>query len=155
MGQGSFPWNSLPKGRLELLSFTPGKHQEEITDLSLLPKLSILRTSTDPSIDLLPISRLLATMKSGHQIHTIILFLNHLERNFKMPGWDKLDLALTSLACPAPAIELEFHEAAIPSMERLSGLLPKVLSQATSKVQMFLCSHQREQRWWKEQVQKL
>ncbi|KAK7042767.1 hypothetical protein R3P38DRAFT_2892121 [Favolaschia claudopus] len=155
-GQGSFPWNSLPKGRLELLSFTPGKHQEEITDLSLLPKLSILRTSTDPSIDLLPISRLLATMKSGHQIHTIILFLNHTESlKMQYPGWDKLDLALTSLACPAPAIELEFHEAAIPCMKTLSGLLPKVLSQTTSKVQMFLCSHQREQRWWKEQVQKL
>ncbi|KAK7000612.1 hypothetical protein R3P38DRAFT_2651434 [Favolaschia claudopus] len=155
MGQGSFPWNSLPKGRLELLSFTPGKHQEEITDLSLLPKLSMLRASTDPSIDLLPICQLLATMKPGHQIHTIILFLGRLE-GFEMqsPGWDKLDLALTSLASPAPAIELEFHKA-IPPMETLSGLLPKVLSQTTPKVRIFRSSYQIEQRWWKEQVQKL
>ncbi|KAK7042766.1 hypothetical protein R3P38DRAFT_3179295 [Favolaschia claudopus] len=98
-GEGSFPWNSLPKGSIELLAFTPGQHEEEIFDLSLLPKLSVLRVSTSFEIGAVPsdLSRLLTTIKLGHRIETIVIYLDPY-----IIQWAELDLALSSLPHPLP-----------------------------------------------------
>ncbi|KAK7042762.1 hypothetical protein R3P38DRAFT_2511887 [Favolaschia claudopus] len=132
-GKGSFPWNALPKGSIEVLAFTPGQHEEEISDLSLLPKLTVLRASTDYDIGELPLCRLLATIKAGHQIQTIVIYVD--------PGaikWAELDLALSSLPHPLPVIELEFHPSqTIPDVETLWIYFPTILPRMSPMV-MFL-----------------
>ncbi|KAK7000593.1 hypothetical protein R3P38DRAFT_3285397 [Favolaschia claudopus] len=134
IGKGSFPWNSLPKGSIELLAFTPGQHEEEIFDLSLLPKLSVLRVSTSFEIGAVPLdlSRLLTTIKLGHRIETIVIYLDPY-----IIQWAELDLALSSLPHPLPVIEFDFHHPASRS-ETLRMHFPVILSRMSSKVTFFL-----------------